>query len=58
VQGYGYVELGDQEGVGFIARALDQGGMTFEDTKDTTLEEAMAALERGIEAILAGGVTA
>jgi hypothetical protein len=48
VKGYGHIEIGDQEGVGFVVRALDSGGLVFEDTKAETLAEAMAALERGL----------
>ena len=45
VRGYGHVEIGDQEGFGFVARVLDYGGFVFEDDKPETLAEAMAALE-------------
>jgi len=48
VQGFGHIEIGDQEGFGFIVRALDYGGMVFEDNKSRTLAEAMAALEKGL----------
>jgi len=48
VRTHGWVEIGDQQGFGFVARALDYGGLVFEDTKATTLSEAMSALERGI----------
>jgi hypothetical protein len=47
VSGYGHIEIGDQEGFGFVVRAIDYGGVVFED--DTpTLAEAMAALEKGL----------
>lgn len=46
--GYGHIEIGDQEGFGFIARALDYGGLVFEDDKPSTLAEAMAALEKAL----------
>jgi len=49
VQDCGHIEIGDQDGVGFIVRALDYGGMVFEDSKPRTLTEAMAALERGLD---------
>jgi hypothetical protein len=49
VQGYGHIEIGDQEMFGFIARALDHGGLAFEDDKPDTLAEAMAALEKGLK---------
>lgn len=48
VRGYGHIEIGDQEMFGFIVRALDYGGMAFEDDKPDTLAEAMAALEKGL----------
>src|SRR5262249_30326772 len=48
VQGYGHVEIGDQEGLGFVVRALDSGGLVFEDTRTGTLAEALAALEKGL----------
>jgi hypothetical protein len=48
VQGYGHVEIGDQETFGFVARALGYGGLAFEDDRPGTLAEAMAALERGL----------
>lgn len=49
VRGYGYIEIGDQEMFGFIARAIGYGGMDFEDDKPDTLAEAMAALEKGLK---------
>ncbi len=48
VQGYGHIEIGDQEMFGFVVRALGYGGMVFEDDKPDTLAEAMAALEKGL----------
>jgi hypothetical protein len=42
------IEIGDQEMFGLVARALDYGGLAFEDDKPDTLAEAMAALERGL----------
>jgi hypothetical protein len=48
VTGYGHIEIGDQEGFGFIVRAIDYGGQVFEDSKPGTLAEAMAALEQGL----------
>lgn len=50
VQGYGHIEIGDQEGFGFVVRAIDYGGEVFQDNKPNTLAEAMAALEKGLEA--------
>jgi hypothetical protein len=48
VRGYGHIEVGDQEMFGFVARALGDGGLAFEDDKPDTLAEALAALERGV----------
>jgi hypothetical protein len=48
VRGYGHIEIGDQEMFGFVVRALDYGGVVFEDDKPDTLAEAMAALEKGL----------
>jgi hypothetical protein len=44
----GHVEIGDQEGFGFVTMALDYGGVVFEDNRPRTLAEAMAALEKGL----------
>ena len=48
VKSYGQIEIGDQEGVGFVVRALDCGGLVFEDTKAEALAEALTALEKGL----------
>lgn len=48
VNGFGHIEIGDQEGFGFVVRAIDSGGLVFEDDKPDTLAEAMAALEKGL----------
>jgi len=48
VRGYGHIEIGDQDGIGFIVRAMDYGGLIFEDDKPRTLAEAMASLEDGL----------
>lgn len=45
VNGYGHIEIGDQDGFGFIVRALDYGGLVFESDKPKSLAQAMAALE-------------
>jgi hypothetical protein len=45
-----HIEIGDQEGFGFVAMALDYGGVVFEDDRPRTLAEAMAALEKGLAA--------
>lgn len=49
VRDYGHIEIGDQEMFGFVARALDYGGLVFEDDKPDSLAEAMAALENGLK---------
>src|SRR5262245_1960455 len=46
VRGYTHIEMGDQEMLGFVARALDYGGQVFEDDRPDTLGEALAPLER------------
>jgi len=48
VRGYGYVEIGDQEGFGFVVQAIGYGGLDFEDDTPETLAEAMAVLEAGL----------
>lgn len=48
VQGYGHIEIGDQERFGFVVRAIDYGGQVFKDDTAETLGEAMVALERGL----------
>jgi hypothetical protein len=48
VRGYGHSEVGDQEMFGFVAWALDYGGLAFEDGSPDTLAEALASLERGL----------
>jgi hypothetical protein len=47
VNGYGLIEIGDQVGFGFVVRALDSGGVVFENDKPITLAGAMA-LEKGL----------
>ena len=44
----GHIEIGDQEGFGFVAMAFDYGGCAFEDDRPRTLAEALADLEQGI----------
>jgi hypothetical protein len=46
----GHIEIGDQEGLGFVAMALDYGGVVFDDNRPRTLAEAMAVLEKGLAA--------
>jgi hypothetical protein len=48
VRGYGFVEIGDQEGFGFVVRAIGYGGLDFEDDTPESLAEAMAVLEAGL----------
>ena len=48
VEGYGTVEVGDQESIGFIVRAIGHGGVDFEDDRPKSLVEAMTALEAGL----------
>lgn len=46
----GHIEIGDQEGFGFVVRALDYGGMVFEEDRPRSLTEALISLEKGIRA--------
>ena len=55
VQGYGHIEIGDQEGFGFVVRAIDYGGVVFEDDKADTLAEAMAAAGEGAGRVFRAG---
>jgi hypothetical protein len=48
VRTQGWIEIGDQEGFGFIVRALDYGGLVFETRKPRTLSEALNVLEKRI----------
>jgi hypothetical protein len=48
VQGYGHIEIGHHEGLGFIVRALANGRQVFLDNKPGTLADAMEALEQGL----------
>jgi hypothetical protein len=48
VRGYGYIEIGDQESLGFVVRVIGYGGMDFEDDRPDTLAEAMTLLEAGL----------
>lgn len=48
VRTQGHIEIGDQRLVGFVARALDCGGLVFEARKVEILGEAMAALDAGL----------
>jgi hypothetical protein len=53
VNNYGSIEIGAQDWTGFAARALDEGGLVFEDKRPETLAEALAALEHGIAEYMA-----
>ena len=48
VQGCGWIEIGDQDWQGFVVRALNGGGMVYEQEECRTLAEAMTALEKGV----------
>jgi hypothetical protein len=48
VNSYGHVEVGDQEGFGFVVRALDYGGPVFKDDRPATFAAALASLEEGL----------
>jgi hypothetical protein len=50
VQGYGWIEIGEQEQSGFVAKALDDGGLIFEDNRCQTLAEAMQSLDTALSA--------
>jgi hypothetical protein len=47
VQKSGWIEVGQKES-GFVARALDDSGLIFENNDSQSLSEAMAALETGL----------
>jgi uncharacterized protein DUF6930 len=49
VQEWGWIEVGQQNDSGFVVRALDFGGLVFEDDKPRTFAEALAALENGLK---------
>ncbi|HEY2588749.1 MAG TPA: hypothetical protein VGI81_23605 [Tepidisphaeraceae bacterium] len=48
VQDGGRIEIGDHEGFGFVAKALDYGGLVLESRKVSTVANAMTALEKGL----------
>jgi hypothetical protein len=50
VQGYGWIEIGEQEQFGFVARVLDQGGLIYEDDRCNSLAEAMMSMEVALSA--------
>jgi len=50
VQGYGWIEIGEQEQFGSVAKALDAGGLVFEDDRCNTLGEAMQSMEVALSA--------
>ena len=49
VKALGRIEIGVEEGRGFVARALAPEGLVFEDRGSRTLGEALIALERRID---------
>ena len=44
----GWIEVGRRMEAGFVARALDDAGLVFENNSSTTLGEALAALEEAL----------
>ena len=48
MQESGWIEVGRRKEAGFVARALDDSGLVFENNRSNTLAEAMAALEEGL----------
>jgi hypothetical protein len=49
VQERGRIEVGQQQDSVFVVRALNDGGVVFEDDKPRTFAEAMTALEKGLD---------
>lgn len=50
VNGYGRIEIGDTDWLGFQVIAVDAGGLIYENTNCDSLAGAMQALEAGLEA--------
>ncbi len=48
IKALGRIEIGVEEGRGFVVRALAPEGLVFEGRGSRTLDEALIALERGI----------
>ena len=48
VEACGRIEVGRNKDSGFVARALDENGLAFENDESKTLAEAMAVLEEGL----------
>jgi hypothetical protein len=48
VRASGWIEVGRRKEGSFVARALDDSGLVFENNISNTLAEAMAALEEGL----------
>jgi hypothetical protein len=44
----GWIEVGRRKEAGFVARALDDAGLVFDNNRSTTLAQALAALEEGL----------
>jgi hypothetical protein len=49
VQGCGWIEIGGQDWQGFVVRALNEGGLIYEQEGCHSLAEAMVALDKGLE---------
>jgi hypothetical protein len=50
VKDYGRIEVGNHEWEGFQARALDEGGLIYENSDCDSLAGAMQALEEELRA--------
>ena len=50
VNGYGWIQIGETDWQGFQVRALDAGGLIYEDTECNSLVSAMQSLETGLGA--------
>ena len=53
VKSMGRIEIGVEEGQGFVVRAVDhgKGRVVFEDMHIESLDDALIALERGLEGL-------
>jgi hypothetical protein len=45
VTSYGWIEIGDDGQSPSLVRALDEGGLVWEDNDDATLDEVLQALD-------------
>jgi hypothetical protein len=50
VNGYGWIEIGIHDWEGFQARALDEGGLIYEDADSDSFAGAMQVLETALGA--------